>query len=181
MVQKGVIRVKKWLFSFGPRMMFLRSASQKNAFLSHFDTVLSHFCPHFDVKMPQKAPFWPQRTLKTTQKGAFWVKNSTFFFWAWKAVFKTTTPRTTTPTQQPLDCWQLPPGGRSLITALGKHPDSSLSAELFRSGIFLRCAARSAYTSWIISELIELFELIELIRLRSPAPGITEPGTTKVR
>ena len=69
-------------------MMFLRSASQKNAFLSHFDTVLSHFCPHFDVKMPQKAPFWPQRTLKTTQKGAFWVKNSTFFFWAWKAVFK---------------------------------------------------------------------------------------------
>ena len=152
MVQKGVIRVKKWLFSFGPRIMFLRSASQKNAFLSHFDTVLSHFCPHFDVKMPQKAPFWPQRTLKTTQKGpsgwktrlfsfepgrlflgslsqknaflshfdallshfcphfdvkmpqkapfwpqrtlkttqkgAFWVKNSTFFFWAWKAVFK---------------------------------------------------------------------------------------------
>ena len=33
----------------------------------------------FDVKMPQKEPVRPQIALKTIQKGAFWVKKSTFF------------------------------------------------------------------------------------------------------
>jgi len=59
MVQKGVVRVKKMTFLFWPQNDVFEVRESEERILSHFDAVLSHFCPHFDVKMPQKAPFGP--------------------------------------------------------------------------------------------------------------------------
>ena len=57
MGQKRGHQGEKMTFFFWAQNDVFEVSESEKRILSHFDTVLSHFCPHFDVKMPQKAPF----------------------------------------------------------------------------------------------------------------------------